>query len=106
MGASLVALHGFSCPCTMRDLSSLTRDQTYVSCFARRILNHWTAKEVLKEHALKVKDLITGTETVSQRCPKISHRIISTLSKACDQCTVRKVISSPPTLEGRSGEEP
>ena len=32
--------------CGMRDLSSLTRDQTCVPCIARQILNHWTTREV------------------------------------------------------------
>ena len=42
----------FSCgpraqlPCGMWDLSSPTRDRTRVPCFGRRILNHWTTKEV------------------------------------------------------------
>ena len=30
----------------MWDLSSLTRDQTHVSCVAGQILNHWTTREV------------------------------------------------------------
>ena len=30
----------------MWDLSSLTRDWTWIPCIAREILNHWTAKEV------------------------------------------------------------
>ena len=30
----------------MGDLSSLTRDQIRVPCFARRILNHWTTWEI------------------------------------------------------------
>ena len=28
------------------DLSSLTRDQTYVPSIAKQILNHWTTREV------------------------------------------------------------
>ena len=32
--------------CSMWDLSSLTRDQTCISCIARWILNHWTTREV------------------------------------------------------------
>ena len=45
----------FSCgpraelPCIMWDLSSLTRDQTLSPCIReRRVLNHWTTREVLK----------------------------------------------------------
>ena len=34
-------------PCGMWDLSSLTRDRTHVPCIARRILYHWTTREVL-----------------------------------------------------------
>ena len=30
----------------MWDLSSLTRDQTYIPCISRQILNHWTTTEV------------------------------------------------------------
>ena len=30
----------------MCNLSSLTRDQTHVPCVGRRILNHWTTREV------------------------------------------------------------
>ena len=33
-------------PCGMWDLSSLTRDQTLVPCVGKRILNHWTTREV------------------------------------------------------------
>ena len=31
----------------MWDLSPLTRDQTYMPCFGRQILKHWTTREVL-----------------------------------------------------------
>ena len=56
---SFVAVHGLvlvvACglqsawaqmPCSMWDLSSLTRDQTCVLCIGRWILNHWTTREV------------------------------------------------------------
>ena len=50
---SLVEAHGLSScgaraklPCSMWDLSSLTRDQTRISCIGRWILYHWTTKEV------------------------------------------------------------
>ena len=33
-------------PCTMWDLSSLTRDCTLVPCIGRRFLNHWVTREV------------------------------------------------------------
>ena len=33
-------------PCSLGDLSSLTRDWTCVPCIARWILNHWTTREV------------------------------------------------------------
>ena len=33
-------------PCSMWDLSSLTRDQTCISSIGRWILNHWTTREV------------------------------------------------------------
>ena len=32
----------------MWDLSSSTRDQTLITCIERRILNHWSTKEVPK----------------------------------------------------------
>ena len=35
-------------PCGMWDLSSLTGGQTFVCCTGRRILNHWTPREVLQ----------------------------------------------------------
>ena len=37
-----------SLPHGMRDLSSPTRAQTLVPCIGRRILNHWTTREVPK----------------------------------------------------------
>ena len=40
--SSVVVAHG------IWDLSSLTRDQTYVLCIARWILNYWTARQVLE----------------------------------------------------------
>ena len=40
----LVVVSGLRCP---GDLSSQTRDGTCVPCLARRILNHWTAREAL-----------------------------------------------------------
>ena len=33
-------------PCSMWDLSSLTRDQTCLPCIGRQILYHWTTREV------------------------------------------------------------
>ena len=35
--------------CGMWDLSSLTRDQTHIPCIRRKILNHWTIREVSLE---------------------------------------------------------
>ena len=32
----------------MWDLSSPTRDQTHIPCIGRRILNHWTTRELLR----------------------------------------------------------
>ena len=34
-------------PCSMWDLSSLTKDRTFVSCIGRQILNHRTTREIL-----------------------------------------------------------
>jgi len=39
-------------PQGMWDLSSLTRDQTCVSCIAKYILNPWTTREVPQPYAL------------------------------------------------------
>ena len=44
---SAVAVRSFSCHAACGILSSLTRDQTHVPCVGRRILNHWTSREVL-----------------------------------------------------------
>ena len=33
-------------PCSMQDLSSLTRDQIRVSTMEEQSLNHWTSREV------------------------------------------------------------
>ena len=51
MGSSLV-VHGLQSaeawlPCSMWDLSSLTRDQTCVPRITRQTLNHWTTRESL-----------------------------------------------------------
>ena len=35
-------------PCSMWDLSSPTRDQTYIPCIRRQIPNHWTTWKSLK----------------------------------------------------------
>ena len=37
----------------MWDLSSLTKNHTCVSCIARWILNHWTAREVPEKNFLR-----------------------------------------------------
>ena len=57
--SSLVVAHELSScgaqaylPCSMWDLSSMTRDRTRVSCIARQILYHWTTREVLKPLSL------------------------------------------------------
>ena len=42
---SPVAVRGL--PCSMWDLPSATRDQTYVHRIGRQSLNHWTTREVL-----------------------------------------------------------
>ena len=45
--ASVAVACGLSCFArSMWDLSSQSRDQTHVPCTGRRILNHWTTKEV------------------------------------------------------------
>ena len=43
--ASGVVAHGLSCPMACR--SSWAKDQSCVPCIGRRILNHWTTREVL-----------------------------------------------------------
>ena len=40
---------------SMWDLSSWTRNQTRVSCFARWTLNHWTTREVPKNYIFKIQ---------------------------------------------------
>ena len=39
------------------DLNSLTRDQSHVPCIARRILSHWTTREILNKSFLKSQNL-------------------------------------------------
>ena len=39
---------------SMWDLSSWTRNQTCVSCFARWTLNHWITREVPKNYIFKI----------------------------------------------------
>ena len=41
-----LVVSGLSCPHSTWDASTLTRDQTYVPCIGRWILNHWTTREV------------------------------------------------------------
>ena len=40
------AARGLQLPCGTWDLSSLTRDRTLIPCIVRRILYHWTTREV------------------------------------------------------------
>ena len=42
--ASVVVVHRLSCPRHAKSFQ--TRDQTYIPCIGRQILNHWTTKEV------------------------------------------------------------
>ena len=52
-----------------RDLSSLTKDRTHVSCIARWILNPWTTREVLVEGFLKElvrSDVFPGKLTLAE----------------------------------------
>ena len=46
LASSVVVACGLSCTAGMWDLSSPTRDQTRVLCTGRRILYHWTTREV------------------------------------------------------------
>ena len=43
---SVVAALKFSCPRSLWELSSPTRDQTCIPCVGRQIPNHWTTREV------------------------------------------------------------
>ena len=45
VGSAIMA-HGAQLPRGTWDLSSPTRDRTHVPCTGRRILNHWTTREV------------------------------------------------------------
>ena len=51
--SSVVVVCGLSCP-RMRDLNSPTRDQTHIPCIGRRILYHWTTREVLPPYVLNL----------------------------------------------------
>ena len=64
--ASVVAVRGLSScgaqahfPLGMWDLSSPTRDRTCVPCIGRRILNHWTTREVPAEALYSMTTLLT-----------------------------------------------
>ena len=46
--SSVVVAGRLSYSAAMWDLSSPTRDRTHVPRIARRILNHWTAREILR----------------------------------------------------------
>ena len=52
--------------CGIWDLSSPTRDETHVPCFAKWILNHWTIREVPHPMLLVLYD--PATLTISQSC--------------------------------------
>ena len=52
--------------CGMWDLSSLTRDQTHVLCIARVIPNHWTVREVPRQHIKKQRYYFTNKGLSSQ----------------------------------------
>ena len=46
--SSIVVAHVLSCPAACGNLSSLTRDWTRILCIVRRIVYHWTTREVPK----------------------------------------------------------
>ena len=49
-------------PRGMWDLSSPTRDQIRVPCIGRRILNHWTTREVLYEDCFDFMDPLKASQ--------------------------------------------
>ena len=57
----------------MWDLSSQTRDQTHIPCFARWILNHWTTREILSE---KFNDSILLYYICSYGLVQFSHSVM------------------------------
>ena len=50
----------------MRDLSSLTRDQTHVPCIVKQTLNHWTTGDRASLVAQTVRNLPEMQETQVQ----------------------------------------
>ena len=56
----LVVASGLSCPKARGILVSPTRDQTYVLCIGRWILNHWTTREGPKKSILAIETLPCG----------------------------------------------
>ena len=48
-----LVVRGLSCPHSMWDVSTMTRNQTYIPCIGRRILNHWTTRKSLSQFFCK-----------------------------------------------------
>ena len=54
--------------CSMGEITSPTRDRTWVPCIARRILNHWTTRKVSVDTIMK---LVRQHPAVENSCPRI-----------------------------------
>ena len=63
------------------DFSSLTRDHTFIPCFGRRILNHWTTKEVPP-----------GAQLLRKRCSRAGSGVSEW---GCEGAEASKPPSSP-----------
>ena len=78
----------------MLELSSPTRDRTHVSCIARRILNHWTPREVPHVLLLPQNPTIQLTHPGSS-CLAIARTWISISSSPICFSTPAAWLSSP-----------
>ena len=116
--ASVAAAHRFSScdlpaqlPRGMWDLHSLIRDQTHISCIGRRILNHWTTREVPEAGTLLLKRLIQKdkaevyhkglpyNEPRSERAPQ-SQKPWTTMAPHPDACPGHSAWSLSPSRKG------
>ena len=69
----------------MWDPSSPTRDQTHVLCIARRILNHWTTKEVPLLFNKKKKISLRAIPVVTNDLMMKKHRTLGLWSQQLEK---------------------
>ena len=57
----------------MWDLSSLTRDQTHIPCIVRRILCHWTTREVPEGNSKEERNHFLLDVNSGNKCSLSTH---------------------------------